>query len=521
MMNNLNSRQTAILQYLLAQPEPVSAETLGNAIGVSARIVLHNMAFINTWLEPYQVEIKRKTKFGILLVCSDEVKKVLLQKLKSSDSEKIFSLKDREQLLLFEVLSRAGEFSETQIRTTLDVSRTTLTHDWSRVERWLNQRDLFLTRRPRAGISVQGRENDIRHALMQLLFETGLETEMINLALWGIKPTEIKQIEFPQAARYILINIANWGLNDGWNMVTWVENELVSTFADGDHLALTLYWVIMLQRVKKKHFIQLSDERIHYLSTRPEYQIVQDIINRLIANLSIQLPSPEIAQLTLEVMTARGIFNNANETKTGSNGQEKTALMAKLLVEKIGQYLGADLNNGEVIKRLTDHLTRVVIRMKFGLPIQNRLIEETKRAYPLIWQATSKAIDEVWDEAGPPLPVEEIAYITMYMALAVQLNKNIQIGPRVPQAVIACPSGGVTVWMLVSRLRAELPEIEIKEVISLRDLSKLNSDEVDVIISTAQVTSRNIKSITVNPLLTEQDILKIRQELEFYKGKHD
>ena len=520
MTNNLNSRQTAILQYLLAHPEPVSAEVLGNAIGVSARIVRNNLAFINSWLEPYQVKIKRKTKFGILLVCPDDVKKGLLRKLKSDDSEKIFSLKDREQLLLFEVLSQAGEFSESQIRTTLGVSRTTLTHDWSRVELWLNQRDLFLTRRPRTGISVQGRENDIRHALVVLLFEIGLETEIINLALWGTKSTEIK-IELPQSAQYILKNIANWGLNDGWNMVTWIENELVSTFADGDHLALTLYWVIMLQRVKKKHFIQLSDERIHYLSTRPEYQIVQDIINRLLSNLFIKLPSPEISQLTLEVMTARGIFNNADEVKTGSSGQEKTAVMAKLLVEKIGLYLGSDLNNEEVIKRLTDHLTRVVIRMKFGLPIQNRLTEETKRAYPLIWQATSKAIDEVWDEAGPPLPVEEIAYITMYMALAVQLNKNNQLGPRVPRAVIACPSGGVTVWMLVSRLRAELPEIEIKEVVSLRDLGKLNPDEVDVIISTAQLTSRNIKSITVNPLLTEQDVLKIRRELEFYKGKHD
>ncbi|MPN56913.1 Transcriptional regulator MtlR [bioreactor metagenome] len=138
----------------------------------------------------------------------------------------------------------------------------------------------------------------------------------------------------------------------------------------------------------------------------------------------------------------------------------------------------------------------------------------------MLWQATSKAIDEVWDEAGPPLPMDEIAYITMYVALALELNKSVKKKVSVPRVVVACPSGGVTVWMLVSRLRVELPEIEIKEVISLRDINNVDPSEVDAIISSAQVSARNIKSITVNPLLTEKDVKKIKQEFEFYSGRN-
>jgi transcriptional antiterminator len=520
-MNSLNSRQSAILKYLLAHPDPVSAETLGTTLGISARIVRHNLAFINSWLEQFQVNIQSKPNFGLLLACNEDTRKSILEKLSQNDSDRIFSLKDRGQILLYQVLSQAGDFSESRVRAKLKISRTTLTKDWDRVEHWLNQRDLFLTHRPRSGISVQGRENDIRHALITLLFEIGLESDLINMALWGIKDLGLKQKEVSQAIQYILADITSWKLTDGWNMITWVENELVTTFADGDHLALTLYWVIMLQRINKKHFIQLSDERIHYLSTRPEYQVVQEIIDRLVIKAGLKLPPPEIAQLTLEVMTARGIFTSQAEAQNVEKNNEKTAEIARQLVHKIGQYLGTDLDNSEVITRLTDHLSRVVIRMKFELPIQNNLTEETRHAYPLIWQATSKAIDEVWDEAGPPLPAEEIAFITMYMALAVQLNKNVQHRRQNPRAVVACPSGGITVWMLVSRLQEELPEIEIKEVISLRDISKINPDDVDIIISTAQVNSRKIKPITVNPLLTEQDILKIRRELDFFEGKRN
>ena len=175
------------------------------------------------------------------------------------------------------------------------------------------------------------------------------------------------------------------------------------------------------------------------------------------------------------------------------------------------------MTNSVVILQLADHLSRVVIRMKFDLPIQNNLTKQAQKAYPLLWQATAKAIYEVWDEAGPPLPKEEIAFITMYVALALELNKNIkQILPN-PRVVVACPSGGVTVWMLVSRLRTELPELEIKEVVSLRDIASIDPAEVDVIISSTTVNTRNIMSITVNPFLTDKDIKQIKDSLEYYK----
>ncbi len=86
---------------------------------------------------------------------------------------------------------------------------------------------------------------------------------------------------------------------------------------------------------------------------------------------------------------------------------------------------------------------------------------------------------------------------------------------------MACPSGGVTVWMLVSRLRMELPDLEIKEVISMREINRINPEEVDAIISSTVVNSRKIKSITVNPLLPEQDVKRIKHELDFYSKQSE
>jgi mannitol operon transcriptional antiterminator len=514
-MNQLNSRQIAILKYLLRADQPVSADELGAKIGISGRIVRHNIAFINAWLESFGLQIQSKTNLGLSLVCPDEIAKKILAELLSAETSMIYTPKDRQYLILFEILSRSGEISEEELRSKLNVSRTTLSHDWNWVEQWLNQRNLFITHRTRAKVSVQGRENDFRHALISLLLELGIESELISLCLWGIKPTDIKSPTISQAASLILNVVSGWELTDGWNVVSYIENEFVSKLDDGDHLVLTLYWVILRRRTQQKCFINLSDERINYLSSRPEYAIVQATVERLLERISLSLPRPEIAQLTLEVMTTRGEFKVEGDSELIQANQEKTSEIASRLIIQVGKYLGTDLENSEVIKRLSVHLSRVVIRMKFGLPFQNKLTDEIKQAYPLLWQATLKATNEVWDEAGPPLPAEEIAFITMYMALAIQLNKNEKHIKQNPMAVVACPSGGVTVWMLVSRLRTELPEI--KEVISLRDISNVNPDEIDIIISTAKVNSPKIKSVTVNPLLGDEDIFKIRKELGLIK----
>ncbi len=260
----------------------------------------------------------------------------------------VLTFKDRELLILYEILSQAGDFSEIRVRNILNISRSTMAHDLKRVEQWLNRRDLFPNTASPNRCIVQGRENDIRHALISLLFEIGLETDLIYMALWSVKGSDQKQNDLSQPGEFILSRMADWGLNDGWNFITVVEDELVTVFADGDPLALTLYWVIMNHRRKREHIIQLSDERIHYLSTRPEYKVVQDIVVRLIKKLSIELPPPEIAQLTLEIMTARGTFSKNVESQINTAGQEKTSIIANKLVQKIGQFLGVDLENSEV-----------------------------------------------------------------------------------------------------------------------------------------------------------------------------
>jgi mannitol operon transcriptional antiterminator len=124
---------------------------IGNSIGVSARVVRQNVPAINSWLTSYQVEIDCKPKFGLPLVCPAETKHQILNAFQSFQKDTLYTLKDQQRLILFDLLSQTDQFSESQIRYRLQISKSTMTHDLNRVEEWLNQRDIFLSRRLRVG----------------------------------------------------------------------------------------------------------------------------------------------------------------------------------------------------------------------------------------------------------------------------------------------------------------------------------------------------------------------------------
>jgi mannitol/fructose-specific phosphotransferase system IIA component (Ntr-type) len=74
----------------------------------------------------------------------------------------------------------------------------------------------------------------------------------------------------------------------------------------------------------------------------------------------------------------------------------------------------------------------------------------------------------------------------------------------------------VTAWLLVSRLRAEFPGVEVVEVISALELEGRDDlDGIDFIVSTIPVKVRNIPSRQVNPLLGVADCRRLKDLFEY------
>jgi mannitol operon transcriptional antiterminator len=165
-----------------------------------------------------------------------------------------------------------------------------------------------------------------------------------------------------------------------------------------------------------------------------------------------------------------------------------------------------------------EHLWRSLTRIKYGLMIANPLTDQVQKTLPDLWDATRAAVSSAITEwIDLPIPPEEIAYLTMYLSMAFGFP-TLQPQPAI-RVVVVCPTGGITAWMLVSRLRAELPDLEIREVLSIRQLSGMNLDGVRAIISTASFTYRDLPVISVSPLVTDQEVGKIRELLRLTSAR--
>jgi transcriptional antiterminator len=185
--------------------------------------------------------------------------------------------------------------------------------------------------------------------------------------------------------------------------------------------------------------------------------------------------------------------------------------LANRLVNSVTKRIGYSINNHILLDRLVKHLSKMLIRLKYELPIDNPFTEEIIRNFPQIWEATAEAVDELSEELGT-LSREEISFLAMYFVLAHQLD--IHEKKRPPRVIVVCPTAGVTAWMLVSRLKAEIPQIEIVANVSLREIARIDKANIDAIITTAyNVNVPNIPVICVSPFLNVDEVHRIKSFL--------
>ena len=88
---------------------------------------------------------------------------------------------------------------------------------------------------------------------------------------------------------------------------------------------------------------------------------------------------------------------------------------------------------------------------------------------------------------GVSINDDEVCFITMYLAGAME---RARLHPR-RRALVVCPSGMATAWVLVSRIQAEFPELELVEVLSESGYEALSHDKFDLVITTITLKEIN------------------------------
>ncbi len=517
MMTYLNSRQIRILKYLLHTQEPLSIRQLASDLVLPVRVVRYNLSYVEKWLEAEDIHFQLKKRDGLELRISDWEKDLLLKKLDSiPEILTIFSTEDRIEVITYELLQEPDWHQGASFQEELSVARSTITRDLYQVEEWMQTKGLELVRQPRMGIAVKGKIKDIRHVLISHLFEMDLESELLNYSIWGKTTSGAELNQMTEGKLNVITKLREWKIPDAWRNVSRILKDLNIVLSDSIVLYLALYWALMMKHAKGGFLIEAYPEKKENLLNTPEFKAVKAAIDRIQHTSGYLLPQEEAIQFTLELFGSfRGGKIRLDLFNSKRSGNDLITGISKLLLKKVGEKVGLDLSNEEVQKRLSDHLSRQFFRMELHLPLRTKLSEEIQFAYPTLWEATIDSIIEINADEGQKyefhIPMAEANYLTMYMAMALEMNAKTK--DDTPKVIVVCPSGGITVWMMVSRLKTEFPNVNIVDVVSLKKLSQVDKSSSKAIITTVNIFDRELPVIKVSPILTDEDVRAIRKIL--------
>ena len=494
----LDTRALRITRWLLQQDQPRSTAALASDLGLSQRVVRYRLDQVERFLRGCGAELARKRGQGLLLEAPSDVRSRIAADIQSlPEGPRVYAPPERARILLAALLWEAPDVvSLEELHLELEVSKTSARRDLQRCEPWLERNGLPLVRRAGQGISVVGTEQHIRRVTVQLILEA-IPEEVLHLQL----------AEAPSAAQQATARVPVGLLERIFALPLAETAAIVRSSALGQTLTngrsdavFALYLAVSAARFRAGRSVTLDAGSYRSAMDHPIARSVATIVPSLEHLAGTRLPAAEVATITEYLLGLDAL----DAARSGSEG------VADDLLDEIMRLAGdrlhtALVDDSELRRSLASHLERLGVRLRYGLPIHNPLLDEVRERYPDVYAVAEEMASLIAATMQVAVAEDEVGFITMYVSGAME---RARLRPR-RRALVVCPSGMATVWVLVSRIKSEFPELDLVEVLSERGFEDLPHDDFDLVISTVSLAASDVPVVVVSPLLSTADVAQV------------
>lgn len=499
----LDTRQLRIARALLASDGTLSLDAIAAELGLTRRIVRYNLPPVEGHLAEHGLRLTRRRGVGLWLEGTPEGRTAAVNALEQGHGPAVLDAADRQiRVILALLLASPDPLRSERLETDLDVSRATVRRDVRAAEGWFEQHRLHLRRLPGVGLGVRGSEVEVRAAILALILENVPEHALVG-ALTGVAPTQPGIGGPPGIPPSLAAYLAELDLAAAGAAIV---NELPDV-TPGDTTVITagISLGILAARVRAGRPARLVRGQLRSLIDHPVSAAAERIARTLAARLGIVLGPAEVAAITESLLG----FTELSATDATT---EALAGLVDRLVERAAQRLQPALAEDALLREsLAGHVHRLDVRLRYGLPVTNPLQHEVRQRYPDIYDVAADTVAEV-ARGGLRIPAEEVGFLTMYLAGSLE---RLRLRPKV-RVTVVCPAGMATAWILVSRLLAEFPQLEVAQVVSKTAFEGGQPDaDTDLVVSTVPLEGlTGVRSLVVSPLLAERDIRRLGRLLE-------
>lgn len=365
-----------------------------------------------------------------------------------------------------------------ELEERLFVSRSTLTNDLKEVREKLEYYHLDIENKPNYGMRIIGEEFNKRACISKYYFYTDSYDNVI---------LDSEKKENKETIKKLLYD-------------TITENNF--TLTDIGFENLVVHIMILLMRIDKITEDETIETIYKNLEEEKEFRIACLLVNKLEKKFKVKLPKKEMYYITIHLLGKKSMQYN-NETLLIS---EETQELLNNIFKQIKQNFQLDFSQDfELFRFLALHFQPMMNRLKYGLYIENPLIDKIKSENKLAFEVSLYVGSIIKEVKKYDVNINEIGYIALHFALALErYNEKI----KSKNIIVVCASGAGSSQILLYKLKQKFKNyINEAKVARVYELLDIDQSKYDYIISTVPITFKTqLPIINVQYFLDDEDV---------------
>ncbi|REK76939.1 BglG family transcription antiterminator [Paenibacillus paeoniae] len=489
----VSNRQRKILELLLSRQDDITAEQLGQTIGISSRTVHRELQILDPVLAGYDIALVKKSGSGIKLMGHERSLIVFQEQLRQTDTE-TYSPDERKVLILCQLLSQDEPIKLFSLASEVQAAIPTVSRDLEELETALTSSGLALVRRRGYGIEITG-EEAVRRNFIVKLAEEYIDDFLGALSRKKIWPTTHQLLKLVGHDALLSVERTLWQLDENW----------VRRLKEADYNRLLVRLSVAFIRIQRGHLIDAPADMSPMLISEESKQK----LTALAASLGIkELPDEELAYMQSLLDQAKERDRRSASALLEQYGlglAERAISLIRQMEEETGTPFHKDRT---LLEGLISHLGHALDRLQQGETIRNPLLAQIKSDYESLLDSTIRSASQAWPDIV--IPEEEAGYLAMHFGAAIERWKLV---PRQVRALLVCTSGIGSSKLLAVRIVKEIPQVELLGHYSWYEASRMPREKYDLIISTVDLPIEPERYIKLSPLLTKDEAERLRSHI--------
>ena len=484
----MNKRSREILSQLITKTEysqTISIQDLAEMFKVSSRTIRYDIEQINDYLKENHLQPLNLGKQGVINTQAD-----ITKARESLSEEGFYSFKlSREERVCFSavmMICSDDYITLSEIADQLFVSRSTIIQDLEHIKSFFRERHLYVLSHSNKGLLLEGREIDKRNLLI----------DMIQSENSIFKAEPIFQHLTQCLSKNLKIDLEDISMIE--KIINEAEHIYGRFLTDQSFVQLRNYFQLSLYRLRKAHYVEYGDDK------NSKWDMAKGMIDQIQQFIVKEIPDTEIYYVA-------SVLNRMKYIKKTTSNKEivKMQVITRNFIEKISKDIHRNLQGDYIFyENLINHLESTFSTLGDRFAI-NSVVDEVLQRYPEVKQATERNVYVFEEYVGRKLSEEEIAYIVVHICAVIERNKNETVRYSV---ILVCNGGIGTSQLLLARLE-KFFHLDVIDIIPAHDIENMNMDDVDAVISTISLEGKGIEYIQVDPLLTDEDCIRVGEKL--------